>query len=188
MVPSSSANGTPPKNLTPMILLIVGGVVGGALLLCVCGFGGWLLWLASLGVTPEKWDQRVREQAEERWKQEERQATSDQYRARAFIEYWLLLLDMKNLDEPYRLTSKAFQARMSRQQFEDFIKARPYLKEREHNWSHGVDGKPGDSFGFMLHSRDRNSNVFNMHINSTIWVEREAGDWRLDKIEDHKAR
>src|ERR1700686_1435312 len=89
----------PQKNSSATILLIVGGVGLAAILTCGCGIGGWLIWLAPLGVTPEKWDQRVKQQAEERWKQEERQATSDQYRARAFLEYWLLLFEMKNLEE-----------------------------------------------------------------------------------------
>ena len=164
-----------------MILMIVGGVVVVGLLLCGCGVGGWLIWLVSLNVTPEKWDQRVKQQAEERWKQEERQATSDQNRARAFLEYWLLVLEMKNVDEPYRVTSKAFQARMSRQQFEDFLKARPYLKERDRNWSHGNDGKPGDNFSFMLHSKKPGDKVY---TNSVLWVVREGGEWRLDKIDD----
>jgi hypothetical protein len=84
---------------------------------------------------------------------------------------------MKNLDEPYRLTTKAFQARMSRQEFEEFVKARPHLKEHNHNWSHGLDGKPGDRFTFMHHSRGKNS---------FLWAEREANEWRLDKIEDQK--
>ena len=177
-IPSDEGAGTPKRRSSALtIAFVLGGLGIGVVLLCGCGVGLWVFWLASLNVTPEQRDQRVKDQAHQRWKQEEQEATSDQYRARAFLEYWLLLLEMNNLDEPYKLTTKAFQTRNSRQQFEEFVKTRPYLKERDHNWSHGVDGKPGDRFTFMLHSRGRNS---------FLWAEREAGEWRLDKIEDQQ--
>jgi hypothetical protein len=162
-------------------LLLLGLIGGGSLLLCGCGIGAWLVLLIASNPTPEQWDQRVKEQADQYWQAQQQQPMSDQYRARAFLEYWLLLLDMKNLDEPYRLTSKAFQARISRQQFEDFLKARPYLKERDHNWSHGVDGNPGDNFSFMLHCKKPGDRVY---TNSNLWVVREAGEWRVDRLED----
>jgi hypothetical protein len=179
----SDSGGQAPKRKSPvaLIVLILGGIAMGAVLLCGCGVGIWVVWLASLNVTPEKWNQRVKEQAEERWKIEEQQATSDQYRAKAFLEYWLLLLEMKNLDEPYRLASKAFQERLSRQQFDDFIKDRPHLRASEQAWTHGLDGKPGDRFGFMLHKKKPGDRVF---TNSMLWAVREGNEWRLDKLED----
>ncbi|MBI3822214.1 MAG: hypothetical protein HY289_05985 [Planctomycetes bacterium] len=171
----------PAKRAVGMILLFVGLIGLVTVLLCGCGIGAWVVWFASLiNVTPEQWDQRVKEQAERRRNAEVQQATCDQDHAKAFLEYWLLLLEMKNRDELYRLTSKAFHERMTRQQFEDFIKARPYLKIQDHNWSHGVDGNPGDNFGFMLHSRTHGA----VHTNSMLWVVREGGEWRLDKLED----
>lgn len=160
-----------------IVAAVVGVVAIGA---PVCCIGGWIVMLAINNPTAEQRDQRIKEQADERWKVESKQATSDQYQARAFVDYWLLLLDMKNLDEPYRLTSKAFQANMPRQQFDDFIRNRPHLK-REHTWSHGVDGKPGDHFEFLLHSRKSGGREF---TNSTVAVQREAGDWRLDSLKD----
>jgi hypothetical protein len=179
---SNAQDETPPRKNPAWLILAILGVAG--LVVGGCCVGAWIVMLVAFNPTPEQWDQRVKEQAAQRWQVEEQQATSDQYRARAFLEYWLLLLEMKNLDEPYRLTTEAFQVRMSREQFEKFIQARPYLKERDHNWSHGVDGKPGDQFSFMLHSKKASM----LFINSNLWVERKAGEWRLDRLEDGPAR
>jgi len=75
-----------PRKSEARIMLLLLGLIGGGVLV-------WLVTLILLNPTPEQWDQRIKEQAAERWKAEERQATSDQYRARAFLEYWLLLLE-----------------------------------------------------------------------------------------------
>jgi hypothetical protein len=127
-----------------------------------------------MNVTPEMWDQRVKEQAEARFKQQDQAANCDLEHAKAFVEYWLELLHMKDLDEPYRLTSKGFQTRVPRQQFGAVLDATPLLKERDHNWSHGIDGRPGDRFGFMFHAKKRN------HV---LWAVKEGNEWRLDQID-----
>lgn len=178
---SNIPNNTPSRPGLAPILLVLGLVGGGMFLVCGCGCGAWLLFLAANNPTPEQRDQRIKDEATQRWKAEDQQATSDQFRARAFLDFWLLLLEMKNLDEPYRLTSKAFQSRTTRQQFDEMLQARPYLKERDRNWSHGIDGKPGDMFMFILHSKRKGDTIY---TNSTITIIREANAWRLDRIED----
>jgi hypothetical protein len=167
--PNSAGSATKP-------LLILGAVCGGVVLLC-CGVGLFVLLRFGqfhYGPGPGPWGPELQRQAEERRRQQDAAASSDQHHAKAFLEYWLAELRLERLDEAYRLTTTAYQARTSRQEFERFLRQNSDLQTPDPIFSHGIDGKPGDRFTFLLHRPKTNP--------YGLTVAREGGEWKLDDI------
>jgi hypothetical protein len=155
------------------IALILGGV--GLAVFLFCG-GGCVYWLVTISKLDPKEGLRVRQmQLEEQWRQRDREAKGDQNHAKVFLDYWVALLQLGDLDEAYRRTSTAYQARMSREQFEQFVQWHADLKPQNPGWSYGLDGKPGNRFTFLL-SRPGPPPY-------GMVVVREGDEWRLDDIE-----
>ena len=158
ILPSDEAN-PDAKRKRKKVLLILGVVALGIIALIVGKVVGPV---------------ELQRQAEERRKQQEAAATSDQQRAKAFLDYWVTEIRLDNLDEAYRLTTTAYQARTSRQQFDRFVQENSDLKTPEPTWSFGLDGKRGNQFGFCLHRRKTNPYL--------LTVAKEKGEWKLDAI------
>src|SRR5205823_404601 len=93
-------------------------------------FGGLcVFWLVSISKLDPKEGLRVRQkQLEEQRRQRDREAKGDQPHAKVFLDYWVAVVRLGDLDEAYRRTSAAYQARTSRDQFEQFVQNNPDLK------------------------------------------------------------
>ncbi len=150
------------------LALILGGLGLGVFLICTGACGFWLYTLSKLDPAEGA---RVRQlELEQRWKQQEKAATSDLFRAKAFCDYWQLEVQRGNFDEAYRRMSSAYQA-----QFERFMLTHADLKTENPGWSFGLDGKPRDKYVFLL-SRPGPPPY-------GLVVIRERDEWRMDDIE-----
>jgi hypothetical protein len=138
---------------------------------------GAVVLAVALGWIPfgeKQWKQEQQRQAEETWKQQVAAASSDQHRAKAFLDYWLALVRLDNLDEAYQRTTGAFRGRTSRAEFDRLIQENSDLKTPQPGWSFGLDGKPGTRFSFVL-SRPKTNPYL-------LTAAKEGGEWKLDEI------
>jgi hypothetical protein len=155
------------------VFLIVGGALLGVLLLCGGGILFVALWV-PFSTGTEQWNQEYERRAEAEWKRQDAAATSDQQHAKAFLDYWVTLVRLNNLDAAYKLTTAAYQARTSRAQFDQFVQKEVDLRTPDPNWGHGLDGKPGTRFSFVLFRPGPPP--------YELRVAKEGTEWKMDEI------
>src|SRR5262245_7471665 len=155
-----STDGSGGGSATKIVLIIV-GVVGGVLVLCVLGcIGIFYLGMRTVKDLGEKAMERIElEQA-----------------ARVVAEAFLMDLCDGKVDAAYTQTTAAFKTRLTLQELKDLVEKNPTFKKRSNSWVFAQNPTP-DLVVFQGTINSPQGSV-----NCTIHVVKEGNVWKVDRF------
>ena len=155
-----STDGNGGGSSTKIVLIIV-GVVGGVLVLCVLGcIGVFYLAARTMKDLSEKAMERI----------EAEQA------ARPAADAFLADLGDGKVEAAYKQTTQAYKSRVTLQEFKDLVDKNPTMKKRTNSWVFAQTHAP-DLVVFQ-----GTVNAPQGSVNCTIHVAKEGETWRVDRF------